>query len=205
MKAMTLKLLATVTAAGSLAFAIPQAIAAPPKSGPTLLSSGYSCTLGTVTGTVACEGAFEGNNSNQDIDAGSESPLFDITWGEEILKAESETGWNDGALSIINGGATSGEWSLTQEFADAYESLMFVIKGGTSYSAYLWDGKSTSGTWNTIGIINNANQNPGISHFSVYGVACTSNCGPDTDIPEPGLAIALGAMALGAIKARKQG
>jgi hypothetical protein len=205
MKATTLKLLAAVTATASLAFVAPKAIAAPPPPGPTLLSPGYDCSLGVVTGTVDCAGAFEGNNSNQDIDGGPESPLFGINWGEEILKAETETGWNDSSLSIGGGGANSGSWSLTQDFVDAYDSLMFVIKGGTSYSAYLWDGVSIAGTWNTDGIINNSGNNPGISHFSVYGVACTSDCEPNTDVPEPGLAIALGAMALGAIKARKRG
>ncbi|TAF54966.1 MAG: hypothetical protein EAZ61_04860 [Oscillatoriales cyanobacterium] len=181
--------------------AAPQAIAAPPPSGPTLLSPAYDCSLGIVSGTVDCEGAFAGNNSNQTIDT-----LFGIDWNDnEILKAEDSTGWFDGDLSIGGGGATSGTWTLSQAFVDAYDSLMFVIKGGTSYSAYLWDGTSTSGTWNTNGIVNSAGRNPGISHFSVYGVACTENCGPDTDVPEPGLAIGLGAMALGAIKARKRG
>lgn len=73
MNATTLKLFAAVTATASLALAAPQAIAAPPPSGPTLLSPAYSCSLGLVTGTVDCAGAFEGNNSNQDMDAGPES------------------------------------------------------------------------------------------------------------------------------------
>jgi len=31
-----------------------------------------------------------------------------------------------------------------------YESGMFVVKAGSSFSAYFWDGLSSTGTWDTI-------------------------------------------------------
>lgn len=172
------------------------AVAAMAPNAAALTLAGYNCNLGTVTGTTTCAGAYTGNDSNQDLNG-----LFGFDWGSELLKAEEENNFEDGALDISGGGNTSGTWSLAGFDFSAYDELMFVVKGGTTFSAYLWDGVTTSGTWNTLGIINNGGRNPGISHFAVYGVPGDE---PPTEVPEPLATLGLVAVAGGLLTLRRQ-
>ena len=162
-----------------------------------LTLNGHSCTNGTVTGTISCEGAFDGNNSNQNLNG-----LFGFDWGSEVLKAEEDNGFMDGDLDIdFTTGETSGTWDLSGFDFGLYDQLMFVVKGGTTFSAYLWDGVSTSGTWNTLGIVNKSGNTPGLSHFSVYGVV---GDGDTEDVPEPLATVGLLAIVGGAAVLRRR-
>lgn len=177
-------------------------------SAASLIPGTVLCATSNVTGTTDCEGAFEGNNSNQDLDG-----LFDKLWEKDNphasgeIKVDGTSGTTeDGFLTISSADseALSGTWSLSQSFIDTYDHAMFVVKGGDSFSAYLWNGLETSGTWNTLGVEKgNGEPGPGLSHFSVYGIK-----GDDDDnesVPEP--AAMAGLMAIGAgivINRRKQ-
>lgn len=173
------------------------AVAALAPGANALTLNGHSCTKGTVTGTVSCEGAFNGNNSNQDLDG-----LFGFDWGDEVLKAEGDNGFMDGDLDIdFTSGETSGTWDLSGFDLGLYDQLMFVVKGGTTFSAYLWDGVATSGTWNTLGIVNGGGKTPGLSHFSVYGI---QGDGDTEDVPEPFATVGLLAIVGGAAMLRRR-
>lgn len=172
------------------------AVAALAPGASALTLNGHSCTDGTVTGTVSCEGAFDGNNSNQDLNG-----LFGYDWGDEILKAEDSNGFMDSVLDVSGGGNTSGTWDLSGFDFGLYDQLMFVVKGGTTFSAYLWDGTSTSGTWDTLGIVNKSGNTPGISHFSVYGI---EGDGSTEDVPEPLATVGLLAIVGGAAALRRR-
>ncbi len=192
MKNITAKLVGlSVATVASVAFAADAARA--------LTFSGHECDISNLTVSVACEGAYEGNDSNT-IDAGT--TVFGATGWSEILKAESEESgtWTEGGLTVNGGGTTSGTWSLTGFDYSLYDQVMFVLKGGTTFSAYLMDG-ATSGDWDTSGLINKSGNTPALSHFAIY----TRGAGtPPEGVPEPGMAIGLSAVAFGLLRKRMQ-
>jgi len=125
-----------------------------------LTPSGNLCSTSDLSGSVACEGTFDGNDSNQDLGG-----LFGVDAWSELFKVDSDSGTNGGLE--VTGGGTSGGWSLTGiDFNTS--NIMVVLKGGPSFSAYLLDG-ATSGSWNTDGVVNGGgNPGPGLSHVTVY-------------------------------------
>ena len=160
-----------------------------PAQAALTLTGNVSCSNSNLTGSVACQGAYEGNDSNQDLGG-----LFDVDAWSELYKVDlEEDNGTDGGLEVTGGG-TSGGWSLTGiDFSTT--DIMVALKGGPSFSAYKLDGVTTSGSWNTDGIENGGgNPNPGLSHFTVYQAPK-----PVTDpeaVPEP-LTILGSATALG--------
>ena len=127
-----------------------------------LVSTSHQCDVSEVSGSVACEGAFEGNDSNQELDG-----LFDVNGWSELFKEDLDEG-NDtvGGLEVTGGG-TSGGWSLTGINFNT-SNIMVVLKGADSFSSYLLD-DATSGSWNTDGLVKpNGRPGPGLSHFTVY-------------------------------------
>ncbi|MFP4122824.1 PEP-CTERM sorting domain-containing protein [Coleofasciculus sp.] len=150
-----------------------------------LTSLSNSCSTSDLSGSVACEGAFKGNDSNQVLDG-----LFGVDAWSELFKVDSDSGVDDGLT--VTGGGTSGGWSLTGiDFSTT--NIMVALKGGNSFSAYKLDGV-ISGNWNTDGLVNGGGGHPGLSHFTVYQAPK-----PVTDpeaVPEP-LTILGSATALG--------
>jgi len=70
------------------------------------LTGNVSCSTSNLTGSVDCEGAYEGNDANQDL-----SSIFGGPGWSELFKVDSDSG-SDGGLTVTGGG-TSGGWSLT--------------------------------------------------------------------------------------------
>jgi len=156
-----------------------------------LTSLSNSCSTSDLTGSVACEGTFAGNDSNQvqDLDG-----LFGVDGWSQLFKVDSSSGSNGGlTVSKDNGQAKDGDWSLTGiDFNTS--NIMVALKGGPSFSAYLLDG-ATSGRWNTDGVVNGGgNPGPGLSHFTVYEAPKTVQ--DPEPVPEP-LTILGSATALG--------
>ena len=157
----------------------------------SFVNSNPGCSTSNLTTSSDCDGIYEGNNSNQDLNG-----LFGITdWGTEIkVDASSGTTTSNGiTLNVTdNGGASSGTWSLSGISLNNY-NIMAVLKGGPTFTAYLLD--SLNGTWNNQDLLTDG-QNPsrgaGLSHFSVYTSA--------KPVPEPltilgtGLALGLGGL-----------
>ncbi len=172
-----------------------------------LANGSTTCSLGNLTGSTQCEGAFDGNDSNQDL-----SDLFgtNVNW-TEVVKIDTQNGqtsYSDGDLSFDfsqgDNEGKSGTWDFTG--FNANEQYMFVLKGGPTFSAYLMDGLTASGNWNTDGILtggNNPKPGPGLSHFTVYSTPSAAE-----PVPEPftilGSATALGVGALLKRKADKK-
>lgn len=161
-----------------------------------------SCSTSNLAGSSACEGAFTGNNSNQDLDG-----LFGVAdWGEELFKIEEGDPTSNGPLTVETVGDTSGTWSIDESFLDMTETLMFVLKGGPSFSAYLWNGVDTSGTWNTDGVQTggrNPKAGPDLSHFSIYRVPRKEEPEPNP-IPEPAAMVGLVMVGAGIVTSRRK-
>lgn len=139
-----------------------------------------ACNISNVSGSSNCQGAFNGNDANQDL-----SNLFGISKWNQFAKVDNDSG-SKGGLTVTGGG-TSGGWTISGITSDKY---MIILKGGPSFSSYLLNSTTTSGTWNTAGLFKgNGDPGPGLSHFTVYV--------PDAQaVPEPltilGSAVALG-------------
>lgn len=161
------------------------------------LTGNVTCSIANLSGSTACEGAFVGNDANQNLDG-----LFSITGWTEINKVDSDSG-TDGDLTVTGGG-TSGGWSFDYGINDP---VMFVLKGGNSFSAYLMDLSVTSGTWNTDGIEKgNGQPNPGLSHFAVYSGGTNGGGNPPPNpipLPAAGWLLISGVAGLGFFGRRK--
>ncbi len=174
-------------------------------------------TANLISGTVdatACVGELEIGDTEWDYNndvLGDGNPLlselnnlFDVNYDWTFVNKDENSGSNAGfdAFSTTKSGTWSVDSALDGPFA-------ISLKAGTGFSVYLFDNLTqavSSGTWSTLGIENDGGKQPNLSHISLFKTTtstCT-DCEPNP-VPEPGLAIGLGAMALGAIKARKRG
>lgn len=163
---------------------------------------GTTCSTDNFTGSTACEGIFGlgggfVGNPSADIDLSTE--LFSKTGWKELFKVDMSgaTAMSDGLLTVTpdNGDLLSGSWSLDAAFDfDNYEDVMFTLKGGPTFSAYLSDNVATSGTWTTDDLLKgNGQPGPGLSNFIVWGREGQPG-GPT--VPEPATIFGLGTIAL---------
>ncbi len=129
---------------------------------PSLVVPNVECNVSSVSGATACAGVFSGNNSNQSLGG-----FFGIAdWGDEI-KIDSNSGSEMFAGTTLTVSNVDKEWKLSN--AGLYTNLMFVLKGGPTFSAFLMDLNVLQGTWDTQSMLTgNGARGAGLSHWSVY-------------------------------------
>jgi hypothetical protein len=163
-----------------------------------LSATGMSCNVANLTGTTDCEGVFSGNDSNTIT---TETSLFGKTGWTELFKVDNSNG-TTGPLTVALDDAredTSGTWELSEDFNfDSYESVMFVLKGGNSFTGYLSDGVTMAGDWNTNDTLKgNGRRGAGLSHVTVWASPKSNEDEPTpTPVPEPAALLGLGSIAL---------
>lgn len=175
----------------------------------TYFGSG-SCSTANVTTSTDCDGEIGGNDQDSyggggitnvndpDGNAGNGmSGIFGISTWSEIARINAP-GTSDGILSMTYAGDNkSGTWSVSSWAGIA--QAMLVVKGADGFIAYLMDLSATSGSWNTLGLVNNGGKQPEISHLSLY---TTSGPAP-IPLPAAGFLL-LGALGgLAALRRRK--
>lgn len=159
-----------------------------------------SCSSGSVTAgdssAIACEGSFEGN------DTGAGDPLLTALNDGMFANLVGDLQWDlfgksdENSSFTADNGLTSGTWSVLEAITGPF---VISLKSGTSYSAYLFDGKTpvTSGTFETLGVsVNNKGKAQALSHASLF--VAQSN-GSTVDVPEPATALALGMFTIGSL------
>lgn len=133
-----------------------------PASALTLTSE--ACLLSSMGGASNCAGIFEGNDSNQDL-----SGLFGTDNWSQVVKVNSSSGTATGngvTLNVTNSGG-SGNWTIDDYMG--LSPIMFVTKGGPTFSAFLMLPNVLSGTWDNQSMLKgNGKRGPGLSHFTVY-------------------------------------
>jgi hypothetical protein len=153
-----------------------------------LVSAGEPCNVGSVIGATECAGIYDGNDSNQDLDG-----LFGIADWTEILKLDSNDGIENGAgikLTVSNAEKT---WSVDTYAGNA--PVMFVLKGGPTFSAFLMNTSVLSGTWDELSMLKgNGKRGAGLSHWAVYSGGTD---GETNVVPLPASALLLGAGVAG--------
>lgn len=158
-----------------------------------------TCNTVNLTTSTACVDEIGGNDqdfyagggvtnvNDPDNNAGNGmSGLFGISTWSEIARINAP-GTSNGILSMTYTNGKSGTWSVSSWAGIA--QAMLVVKGSNGFIAYLMDLSSTSGTWNTVGLLNNGGRQPDISHLTLYTTKGT------TVVPLP----AAGFLLLGAL------
>lgn len=134
-----------------------------PASALTLTSE--DCLTSSVGGAFTCAGIFEGNDSNQDL-----SGLFGVPTWAELVKVNGSSGsntFNGVTLDITNDGDGTGTWTV--DGYNGFSPIMFVTKGGPTFSAFLMNPFILTGTWDNLSMLKgNGTRGPGLSHFTVY-------------------------------------
>lgn len=122
------------------------------------------CSVDSVEGALECAGIFSGNDSNSDLGG-----LFGQDTWTEVLKLDSGSGTASGngiSLSVTNSG-NGGTWSI--DTYAGFAPVMFVTKGGNSFSAFLMDLKTLTGSWDTLSMVKgNGKPGAGLSHWTIY-------------------------------------
>lgn len=168
-------------------------------SGLTVTNPG-TCSTASVTGSTECAGVFlkTGSGKNNDSEKAVSGFFGQDTW-TKVMKWEADKGFEDGKnpLGLKTTGAAGGTWSV--ERFGPYESVMFVLKGSTSYSAFLMSTDVLGGLWDNksfFTVKNDRTKFHDISHWTVYGVEAADVS--EVPLPAAGflLAAGLGALAL---------
>lgn len=202
--ALTLGLMATAQSASAATIACPN----------TQLESDSATTLpNAVTNVGACEISDTANqdflNSNP-LTVNTEA-FFDFTDWVFAEKIGGDEQIDIGASGT--GSGASGTWSVASNIFSVWSDVMMVFKSGdgTFLTGYKLDGVNTSGTWTSpfpdyfTGGPNRGQlkANPkGVSHISFY--VRQGSTPPPEGVPEPGMAIGLGAVAFGLLRKRMQ-
>jgi hypothetical protein len=145
--------------------------------GTSVLTAGIlsMSALSASAATLVGPGSFSGNDTGAQGTAISNlDSILGPTW---TLLGKSDEGLG---TVTYNGNNKSGTWSTGLSGAGA-----FSVKAADGYLLYQTDDISTI-NWSTFGLLNNGQQQPGLSHLSVY----------KAEVPEPltlmGSAVALG-------------
>jgi hypothetical protein len=126
-------------------------------------------------------GIYDGNNSNQDLDG-----LFGVSGWTETFKVDAPSGTDEVLTTTTNSDDTMGTWEF--DFT-GYKDVMFVLKGGNTFTAYLMDVDGPSmGAWRSDDLLTGGGKRgAGLSHFSAY----------TTPVPLPAAVWLFGAAILG--------
>lgn len=126
------------------------------------------CSPDAVAGATACEGIFT-RAGQPDADDLNELEVFDISDWAHLAKVDDKTVTAEGALTVTGIGSAHGMWSF--EHSD-HVSYMAVLKGGTSFSAFLLgdgSGDNTARKWRITGATTTSGDGPDLSNFALYG------------------------------------
>ncbi|MCU0968785.1 MAG: PEPxxWA-CTERM sorting domain-containing protein [Rubrivivax sp.] len=184
-------MLRTVTAAALAASAILAAAPAHAAMAPPATVDCADSATGSF-GYIACRGPIGGNVSPSQ----TPSVAFDGYGSFDFFVAS-----DDGSRFIGAGSGNSGTLTFAQTL---YGPFVLALKGGPTYSLYLFDGGSTgldSLAFDTLGIAKgNGTAGPGLSHAALF------TPGGTLPVPEPGTwALMLAGLASVGWLARRRG
>ncbi|WP_414545678.1 PEP-CTERM sorting domain-containing protein [Nostoc sp. CCY0012] len=178
-----------------------------------------SCSLTDVTynsgvAATSCIGELEIGSSGwafQNDVLGNGDPLlsklnqlFAVNYDWSFVGKDETTGKSATAFDGYSD-AKTGTWSVTQPINGPFA---ISLKASTGFSVYLFetfDKAITSGTWATLGLLNNGGKQPNLSHISLFTASYIPPHTPTPKpVPEPGSLVALGLVASGIVMSRRR-
>ncbi|WP_414576699.1 PEP-CTERM sorting domain-containing protein [Anabaena sp. CCY 9402-a] len=170
----------------------------------------YNLNGGAIDAT-ACTGELETNSTdwpfNNDV-TGSGDPLlsrlnnlFGTNYNWSFVRKDEQNGNQTNVGFDGFSAAKTGTWSANPALIGPFA---ISLKGGTGFTVYLFENITqavTSGTWSTLGILNNGGNQPNLSHISLFKAEV-----PSTPVPEPITMFGIGVgLAGGGILKQKYG
>ena len=136
------------------------------------MAGATTCSISSVTVSTACQVVAGNNDSVSDMN-GFNAGAGVFGNNDWILADKSDqaspNALVDGNINLTNtgNGTSSGTWSV--DTFGGYTQVVLVVKGGAeAWVAYLLDLTSLSGTWSTADLINGGDNQPDLSHLSLY-------------------------------------
>jgi hypothetical protein len=168
------------------------------------------CTAAGVPGADSCAGVFDGNNLPDDFpNRLTNVPGLAAAWGSgwtnlATVNSPTSTGTAVNGFTVASSGKT-GTWSIggiTIPSGKVLGSFIIALKAANDFAYYHFgSGTPLSGTWSTANFLNNGNQQPNLSHATLY--AQFENA-PNA-VPEPFTIVGSGvALGVGAMMRKKQ-
>lgn len=170
-------------------------------------ASTVSCSAGTVTAfglgaSTNCIGAFSGNDAQGD---GSGALFNQLKTG--VFNGITDwtfVGKSDEGAFTAPDTSSSGNWSIATGITGPF---VLSLKAGNFWSAYFFENVNDltvfGGTWETDGVATNKRGTAqDLSHATIYRAVVDAP--PPKPVPEPGMTVALGLLALGAVGRSKQ-
>jgi len=181
------------------AFALASLLFTGNASAAVYTSLGTCAVTDMTVAADACFGAVQPepiNDSESELNNnfyGTDDGLFGYKDWDFLAKEDTPGGLSgtDIGLSVTpSGGAASGDWSVNAGALDSFARLVFILKAGNTFSAYLYEPGSdagSSGSWLTSAL-----DDKDLSHLSIY----TSGMSP---VPVPAAIWLFGTALLGFI------
>lgn len=174
----------------------------------SLPANATGCTASSVTAfglgaATHCIGSVSGNDAQEN----GSGALFDrlSTGVFNNLKTWEFVGKSD-AGDFETSSGNSGSWNIADGITGPF---VLSLKAGNSWSAYFFEGKddlkALGGTWTTAGVSTNKKGiAQDLSHATIYRAVVEKPPVKPQSVPEPGMAAALGLLAIGAVGKLKQ-
>lgn len=130
------------------------------------------CNTANFTGSTSCGGPYSGNDSTAEVNGTAKNSIvtmFGYADWTQVGKLDAQFGTQNNLVSVSAPKQGSQTWSFNGTFDPfQYVNLVFVVKGSNSFIGYLWDGTATTGSFKTLGLVNNGGKTPDLSHLSIY-------------------------------------
>lgn len=145
------------------------------------LSATNFCDTSQLTTSTACVGTIIDPKNDTPATYLATNNFFSISNWTQVQKTDGPNNvlYNFDVDSVDE---SEGTWSVSS--FNGWSNAVIVLKGGTSWSAYLLNVLFLSGDWNTLGLLNDGGEHPDLSHASLYvGGIKSGSGGPVVPLP----------------------
>lgn len=164
------------------------------KDGPGIDLVNDGCISGTARGYTGGGDGIYSNANGGDPEAKVEQAILGATGTAVDIFEIGNSEDNPSLFTFTPGDPTtsqSGTWTVNAGTLVAY----ITVKAANSFALFEISPKSSTGSYDTAGILTNGGSQPNASHITFWGT--------ETEVPEPASIILLGAGLMGVVRSRR--